>query len=228
MNFWVLMYLIFAPVFVGVVLVYFNRKVLLKKWWLFRHPQTVYKAIFYYPNRMFVERFISTHKDSFSFKKGTYNINKEALLRKNWLGLKTKEVVKIGDHNCIDFEKYKLTFADKIEDLPDKAQIIGELHYMHNVSNPIIYPDQNALPSLKGKADTVEDVHTLDTALANDQHKVGKSNVISQLINANFQKSMLTILAVLLVVVIIITGLTLGMRMEVIDAPLHAICVNVG
>jgi len=228
MNFWVLMYIIFAPVFVLCVFVYWNRQLLLKKWWLFKHPQSVYLVRFNYPNRMYVERYISCFKEFFDFQGETYFIKKDALIRKNWLGLRTRDIVNLDEDNCIDFKKYKLIVNYRKEDLPNKAELVGELHFVVGVSNPIVYPDvEDIKNSVKGGSFLNSD-KTVGLSLSWDVSKVNKSNVLQQLINANFNKSILILLAVGIVMLIVITGIILALRLELIDAPLHAVCVNVG
>ena len=145
MNKWVLLYCALAPLFGIVMFFWFNRRFWVTKWWLWRHPQTVYRVKFFFPNKMYQEFFISTLKDSFEFKNGTYNIKKEAIIRKAWKGVFASAKVSLNDSNTIDFRQYRVFHEGGLDDLPNTAQLIGELHYVFDCPDPIIYADASVL-----------------------------------------------------------------------------------
>lgn len=225
-NFWLLMYLIFAPVFVGGVVLWFNRYHLQKKWWLYKHPQTVYKVKFFYDNKMFSEKFISTSKANFTFDEGTYNIKKESVLRKNWEGIVPSTKVAINKENCLYFEHYKVYHKEKYSDVPDKARLIGELHYIYNCPNPISYKSANELINDSKNTDKEGGV-LYDLKSAKDLNHVEKNSLIDQLLTAEFRKMTLMAIMVVCGFILIAVMLLIALRLEWIETPLHAVCVNV-
>ena len=227
MNFWLLMYLIFAPVYVGLMIFWFNRHVIIRYWWLYKHPQTVYKLLFFYDNKMFSEKYISTTRSSFEFQGGTYFIEKDAVLRKNWFGIFSNTKFPINEENCLHFKHYKVFHKERYHDVPDKRQLIGELHYVFNMPNPIKYKsveklkdDLTKLPSSGGVS--------YDIKTAEDLNRVEKNSVLDQLLTAEFKKVTLMVLIVLCGMTLIAVSLLIGLRLEWIKTPLHAVCVNVG
>ena len=91
-----------------IMFLWFNRESLKRKWWLYRHPQSVLKVIFLYPNKMFIEKFVHVTSDTFEFDGGTYNVKKDAILRKNWFGFGGNQNFDINESNCLDFKDYKV------------------------------------------------------------------------------------------------------------------------
>lgn len=223
MNFWVLMYLIFAPVFVLLVLVWFNRYVLLRHWWLYRHPETVYKAVFFFDNNMFVEKFVSSSCEQFKFRDGIYFIKKRAVLRRNWTGVFPINTVSVNKDNFVNFNDFKIWVDSQCIDRPSKAYLVGELHYVFGNPNPVLYG--SGLDSLKGEF-VVSVVGEGKSAM--DMDRVEKNSVLDQLLTAEFKKNALFVIIILVIMVVGICGLLLALRMEWIEIPLHAVCVNIG
>ena len=213
MNKWVLLYILFAPCFASVMFLWFNRAWLVRKWWFYRHPQTVYKVTHFYPNKMYSERFVSTLKESFEFEGGTYHIKKSAIIRKNWAGIVPSNEVLINAQNCLHFEHYKVYHKERFADVPDKATLVGELHYIFDIPEPIDYTKNEGLTLYR-------------TAI--EENRIEKNSVLDQLITAEFKKTTLMIIIILLVLIILVTGLLLALRFEILKVPLHAVCVNAG
>jgi len=226
LNFWVTMYLIFAPLFVGFALLFFNRAVLVKYWWLYKHPQSVYKAVFFYDNRIFSEKFVSTLRGGFDFNGGLYNIKKEAVLRKNWLGMIPKTKIPINADNCLHFEHYKVYHKERFSDVPDKAQLVGELHYIYGFPDPIIYPSASQIMGTKTLDVDGFSVVNTGKRSAEDYDRVQKNSVLDQLLSAQFKQITLTVIIIVMVICLLLLLYLVALRVEMIKTPLHAVCVN--
>lgn len=214
MNVWVLLYICFAPVIGIGFFLFFNREALKRKWWLYKHPQFVYKAKIIYPNKMFVETFVYTSKENFEYESATYNIKQEAIIRKNWFGVRGNRNIEIDSNNCCTFDNVA----------PVSAQLIGELHYVFDFPDPIIYQDATSIiTNITKKENLASPLRT-----AGEQNRVEKNSVLDQLITAEFKKFTLMIIIILLVFIGLISAYDLALRLEIIKQPLHTICVNVG
>lgn len=224
------MYLIFAPVFGLIMFLFFNKRAIQKKWWLYRHPQTVYKCTFFHPNKMYSERFVHSTKETFEYEGGTYNIKKEAIIRKNWYGVRGNRTFTISEENTIDFEKYKLWVDGHFEELPNTAQMIGELHFVFDFPDPIVYADAEDL--IKQELDKkplgiIGSKLVAPLRTAGEQNRVEKNSVLDQLITAEFKQITMMIIVVLVVLVLLGVAYLLLLRLEIVDTPLHAVCVNI-
>jgi hypothetical protein len=125
----------------------------------------------------------------------------------------------LDEKNTIDFSEYKFFYENNTYKTPNTASLIGELHYVFNVPNPIIYPDCDALlSSVSGNVGVCR--------TAAEQDVVEKNSVLDQLITAEFKKVTLMVIIMLSVLCLLGIGLLLAMRFEIFDVPLHAVCVN--
>ena len=198
-------YLGLTPVFFLLMLVNYYRNVLVLKWWLYKHPETVIKATFFYPNKCYEERYISTRDDKFTFRKGSYFVEKDAILRKNWSGIIPNDKVVVNKDNMINFEDYKIKVGDSFFNKPDKVLLVGELHFIFGVPNPIIYKAEQSLnPSKLEKGVSGDKV--LFGLSSYDAKKIERNSVLDQLLTAVFTKQAMSLIGVLIVVILIGVG----------------------
>lgn len=211
-------YIGLTPVFVILMIISFYSKRIKRSWWLYKHPENVYQVRFHYPNRMYSEHYVSTKEEKFSFKDGTYIIDKEAIIRKNWTGVIPDNKVKVDKYNYINWEDYKIHVESEAIERPSKVYLIGELEYIFGVPNPISF--KRSVKNSKG----TDSPYSID---ATEVMKIEKNSVLDQLLTAEFKKNALIFIIMLTVVCCIIVGVLLAVRMEWLEVPLHVVCLNV-
>lgn len=207
-------FLAFCPLFGLGMFVWIRFSWLKLKWWLFRKPHKVLKVTIFYSNRMYISKYVGVDRDKFDYDGGTYRVNKASIIRKGWNGWVDRGSFSINEQNTLHFEHFRVFQDGRFVDVPDKADLIGELHYLAGVSEPIDYSgDKVVIQGLKN---------------SDDVDKIEKSNVLDQLLTAQFKKNALVIIGLLCAGAFIGVGLLLLMRFEIIKVPLHAVCVNAG
>lgn len=208
------LYLLFTLIAAAGIYLYINREMVKKSWYSVRFPEKLLHVKIFYPGGHYRDYWRLIPEDNtFELDGGIYNYNDATVLKNNtWFAYKDK---KEEGRLILNIEDQKYYLDDRLK-IKNRWEKWPEIHFIYGCPWPIDYNKvEIAKQKVKDAQGNISDKEIIFNA--SDFERFKKSTILTQIYAALTGNALITVLVILVIIVLILSGVQLADRAGIIQ-----------